>query len=140
MTMQMSIAALAPAGAINAADLPPDFWRTLINLDRHRLEGVAEMAISLLDAIDGDPDIEPNGDELDGTAAEDDFVDQNWAWRCEPGCPVADPDCDVGVLLPRYGTDQTAGPVNEEEAVREWQEAELAAAWRKENLMRRGQA
>ncbi|SNT07286.1 hypothetical protein SAMN06295912_13626 [Sphingomonas laterariae] len=114
---------------------------TLTRLDRGSLEDVIEFAIDLLDAFDDDPDIEPNGDELDGTAAEDDFISHNYSWRREPGCPISDPDWVVGVLpkLPRYGIDQSAGPTNEVEAVREWQEAEIARADR-EWLGRRGRA
>lgn len=49
--------------------------------------------IDLLDQIDGDPDIEANGDERDGTAAEDDFYPHSLDWFGHPGCPIADPDC-----------------------------------------------
>ena len=45
--------------------------------------------------MDGDPDVELNGDELDGTRGEDDFCDHNANWLGQPGCPVSDPDCAV---------------------------------------------
>ncbi len=44
--------------------------------------------------MDGDPDLEPNGDELDGTSGEDDFIDHNASWQGHPGCPVSDPPED----------------------------------------------
>jgi len=69
-------------------------------------------------------DKEPNGDELDGSGAEDDFVDHSYSFRAEPGCPISDPDmavddqgCDdinddreeESDLMPDWGMDQTAG-------------------------------
>lgn len=50
-----------------------------------------ERLIAMLDAIDGNPDLEPNGDELDYNAAEDDFG-INPAWQMTShGCPISDP-------------------------------------------------
>ena len=46
-------------------------------------------AIDLLDALSVDAEVEANGDELDGTAAEDDFID--WGNGGIAGCPVSDP-------------------------------------------------
>ena len=54
------------------------------------LEGLAEIVIQRLDELDGDVDIEANGDELDGTAGEDDFC-QHSNWRQISGCPISDP-------------------------------------------------
>ena len=53
----------------------------------------AQALIDLLDAIGGDPDLEDNGDELDGDRAEDEAGAGLYA-RLEggPGCPIADPD------------------------------------------------
>lgn len=45
--------------------------------------------MGLLDAIDGDPDEEADGDELDGSNAEDDFMHHG---GYGPGCPIADSD------------------------------------------------
>jgi hypothetical protein len=62
------------------------------------IAAAAQALINLLDAIDGDFDLEMNGDEEDANAAEDDFVDH--AVDGLAGCPVADPpeedseDCD----------------------------------------------
>lgn len=61
-------------------------------LSRHDLEGLTERLIDRLDELDGDIDLETNGDELDGSLGEDDFHRQNENWRAEPGCPLADPD------------------------------------------------
>lgn len=64
-------------------------------LTRHELEALTERLLVALDQLEGDPDLEPNGDELDGDAAEDDFMDHSYRFRTEPGCPIADPDCAV---------------------------------------------
>ncbi|WP_230280719.1 hypothetical protein [Croceicoccus sp. Ery15] len=57
-----------------------------------------EMALILtaaLDRVDGDPDIEPNGDEQDGNLSEDDFcIHRPGMWGGGPGCPIADPGGD----------------------------------------------
>jgi hypothetical protein len=47
--------------------------------------------IDRMDEIDGDLDLELNGDELDGSPAEDDFYDHSENWLRHPGCPVSDP-------------------------------------------------
>ena len=82
---------------------PVDFLlRAAMRLPRPAIERLTEALIAGLDALDGDPDVELNGDELDGSMGEDDFHDQNANWRGEPGCPVADPDHGRGELpLPR---------------------------------------
>lgn len=62
-------------------------------LSRNDLADLCEQLIDRLDALDPDPDLELNGDELDGTGAEDDFCDQNAPIHLQgPGCPLADPD------------------------------------------------
>lgn len=119
-------------------------------LSRHDLEGLTERLIDRLDEIDGDMDVETNGDELDGSLGEDDFHRQSENWRAYPGCPLSDPDmgaedyafdpeedmCEAGddgcgpVLIhgslhwgatedgtdrlarPKYGLDQTRGPLS----------------------------
>lgn len=85
-----------------------------------------EALIATLDQLDGDNDIEANGDELDGAMGEDDFKTHNVAWPM-PGCPLADPgeedddpggdpndegEIDEGRLIPAYGIDQRRGPIN----------------------------
>lgn len=55
-----------------------------------------EGLIAFLDDLGGDPDVELNGDEVDGTAGEDDFYPHT-DWRDQPGCPISDPDaCTAG--------------------------------------------
>jgi hypothetical protein len=67
----------------------PTVARILSGFDRAQLAGFIEVAISLLDAGDGDPDLEPNGDEQDGSyCAEDEFMQLH---SDGPGCPIADP-------------------------------------------------
>jgi hypothetical protein len=97
--------------------------------ERRQIESRVEFLISVLDAADGDIDVGPDGDELDGSFGEDDFVDVKslgiWAG---PGCPIADADTgvdDVGeqtnedgsdemlAQRPKYGIDQSLGPINE---------------------------
>lgn len=74
------------AGQIGPASMPA-VTRILSRFERQQLQGFIEVAIELLDVIDGDEDVEMNGDELDGTGAEDDFMDHE---PNGPGCPVAD--------------------------------------------------
>lgn len=63
------------------------------SLSRPLLSRLTARMIERLDEIDGDPEAEPNGDETDGTNAEDEAL-------CLPrhfvafgaGCPISDPD------------------------------------------------
>lgn len=61
--------------------------------------------MELLDTIDGDPDLEPDGDETDGNGAED----EPCAWFAfdrGPGCAVADAGIsDSGALQEAHGAD-----------------------------------
>lgn len=54
-----------------------------------------EGLIAFLDELGGDPDLEPNGDELDGNGSEDDFMHHHApaGGLSGPGCSIADPDC-----------------------------------------------
>lgn len=74
----------------------PAVARILARFDRPRLEGFIAVAIGLLDVLDGDPDEEANGDEADGTCAEDEAGEELRA-RSEsgPGCSIGDPDSAV---------------------------------------------
>jgi hypothetical protein len=73
-------------------------------LELRRVKGLAirciaaavEELIDTLDVIGGDPDVEPNGDELDGSNAEDEIGNHH----CNnadvgAGCPISDPDSAV---------------------------------------------
>lgn len=70
----------------------PAVARILARYDREKLEAFISVAIDLLDALDPNPDVELNGDELDGSMGEDDFNKQR---ASGPGCPLADPDMSV---------------------------------------------
>ena len=71
----------------------PAVARILSRFDRGKLEGFITVAIGLLDVFDGDADEEANGDELDGTRAEDEHGDFAF-YAGGPGCPIADPGED----------------------------------------------
>lgn len=65
-------------------------------VDREQIAAAAAALVDLLDDIDGDPDVELNGDEADGTGSEDDFIDHLAPYSMRgPGCPIADPDTCV---------------------------------------------
>lgn len=49
---------------------------------------MAGWLIAHMDRQDGNPDIEANGDERDGSLGEDDFAELT---GYGPGCPIADP-------------------------------------------------
>ena len=98
---------IAAGEAVPLFDLPDA-------LGKHEAAGgiadTIEGLIAFLDDLGGDPDIESNGDELDGTAGEDDFYPHS-NWLAQPGCPISDPDAcsagDDGDWLP--GSDGSAG-------------------------------
>lgn len=64
------------------------------HITRDSLAMAIETLIAVLDAIDGDPDVELNGDEFDGQNSEDEFMDHSH-WHGAPGCPISDPDSAV---------------------------------------------
>lgn len=76
------------------AALPLDLLLSMIpSLPRPALDRLVERAIAHLDERDGNSDLELNGDELDGTGGEDDFINYGgfagiWSGA---GCPVGDP-------------------------------------------------
>lgn len=89
---------------------------------RMQIEALVECLIDVLDAIDAVDGFELDGDEFDGSMAEDDFCGHNSGAIAGPGCPVADADCAVddqpcddlyddreeeSFLVPVYGTDQS---------------------------------
>lgn len=91
---------ITPAGATSPFDLklrPGDhpeivaLMRTIARQPRRRLEAAVEMLLQVLDLIDGDADLEPDGDERDSNGAEDDFMNHS-LWAAGPGCAVSDPD------------------------------------------------
>ena len=86
-----ALATIGTPTARNAVPVPPAaIFRILSRFDRDQLAGFITVAIDVLDLAEPDSDLEPDGDELDGTAAEDDFYAHS-KWLGEPGCPIADP-------------------------------------------------
>lgn len=79
-----------PLNSIAKGIPPAAVLRVLAQHSRKHLEGFIEVAITLLDLADGDPDQEPNGDERDGSTAEDDWWPHG-RWKGEAGCPISDP-------------------------------------------------
>lgn len=78
---------------------------------RAQLAHLITVAIDLLDMLDGDPDLEPDNDDIDPT---DVFGDVG--------------DGTVSPILPRYRQDQTAGPINAAEALAAYLSAHASAA------------
>lgn len=62
---------------------------------RMQIETLVECLIGILDAIDALDGVELDGDEFDGSMAEDDFCQHNTGANSQPGCPIADPDFAV---------------------------------------------
>lgn len=61
---------------------------------RAAIETAIETMVAVLNILDGDPDIELNGDELDEINAEDAFMSHS-STDLGAGCPIADPDLAV---------------------------------------------
>lgn len=67
----------------------------MVTLNRSSVAAAIDALIDRLDTLDGDPDVEPNGDELDGGTGEDEFpVEGGYVayGAGHPGCPISDPD------------------------------------------------
>lgn len=73
----------------------PAVARILARFEREQLAGFIAVALDLIDTLDGDPDLELNGDEADGSLGEDDFSPQGCGAEPGPGCPLSDPDYAV---------------------------------------------
>lgn len=73
----------------------PAVARIMARFERDQLAGFIAVALDLLDTLDGDPDVELNGDEADGSLGEDDFSPQGAPGEPGPGCPLSDPDYAV---------------------------------------------
>lgn len=81
------------------------------SLPRAELARLTERLIDRLDQLDGDLDIEPNGDELDGHMGEDDFCPHSadcWGYAGDPedaeddnpdACEASDDDIRGGLSL-----------------------------------------
>jgi hypothetical protein len=109
------------------ATMPVDWAATpeaVAHLPRNAVHAMIDRLIGWLDEQDGDPDLEANGDELDGTAAEDEPGAELSAWhRSGPGCPITDPDlCLAGddgvfsgaVMMTEIGARQAAAYAHHE--------------------------
>ncbi|WP_301074311.1 hypothetical protein [Sphingomonas sp.] len=55
------------------------------SLPRAELSRLTERMIDRMDEIDGEADLEADGDELDGSMAEDEFCRQSANWLGYPG-------------------------------------------------------
>ena len=96
-----------PASTAEAPfDVLPANDNEMVLIRRAVLEALVEAAIAALDEADGDPDVEVNGDELDGSSAEEDIPVASRSGQCvlsEPGCPVSDPGgCEHDGLEPAH--------------------------------------
>ena len=78
-----SFPVILPENLFNAAAL-------LSHLDRDQIAGAIEVLVALMDMSEVNPDIEMNGDELDGHLGEDDYHPLGNGFE-GPGCPIADP-------------------------------------------------
>lgn len=73
------------------------------SMPRPALARLVQRAIDRMDDLDGDPDFEPCGDELDSSNAEDEeltlsAMQLRLDQQCGPGCSVADPGGNVAYL------------------------------------------
>ena len=69
---------------------------SLPSLPRPILSRLTMRMIERLDELDGDSDVEANGDELDGVNSEDEFKSHYPSSdMLMPGCPISDPDYAV---------------------------------------------
>lgn len=69
---------------------------TIPSLPRAVLARLTERMIDRMDEIDGDADVELNGDELDGSdRGEDEFWPHWLNHGFQPGCPISDPGEDT---------------------------------------------
>lgn len=92
----------------------------MARFDRAAIGNAIEVLVGLLDVLDDDPDVEPNGDETDHDRAEDCFSIGPKDHANGAGCPIADPggcqhdgrEPDDGDLCGHYGVDQTTGPTS----------------------------
>lgn len=90
----------------SASRVPADLALSVIpSLPRPVLERLVQSIIDRLDDMDGDTDLEPNGDEEDGNRCEDDVMHH---YGEGAGCPIADPggySTGDGPNLPRPSYD-----------------------------------
>ena len=76
-----------------AATLPLDLILDAIpSLPRPLLARMVQRLIDRIDEMDGDTDVEANGDEEDGSYRAEDEHDMPCGMEMAAGCPVSDPD------------------------------------------------
>lgn len=111
--------------------------------ERDEIERTIEALIDRLDRLDGDPDLEPNGDDADADGdeqdhggAEDDFCPHQ---QDGPGCPIGDSDAASWAERPEGGlTLQTHGQEDDEPDAPEMRRAHTR--YIRADLRRRGRA
>ena len=81
----------------------------ILSLPRKTLDRLVERAIAQLDELDGDPDLELNGDEHDGSNAEDEVLHfYHYAGKQGPGFLISDPARTARTKNGRKPTTSTA--------------------------------
>jgi hypothetical protein len=131
----MLVEYIAVPAHLFAGATPLPLGIALTAAERAAVEAAVEQLIAVLDAADGDPDVELNGDELDGmNAGEDEFQHH---YGLGPGCPISDPgggdvgdegEQELAEMVPHYGDDQTRGPTNDGGQAQRWFAAHYAGA------------
>ncbi len=58
---------------------------------RTAIASIVEVGIDALDVLDGDPDLENDGTELDGDVGAEDAFHSHYELNAPAGCPFADP-------------------------------------------------
>lgn len=92
MASAPNLPAAAPVATIGIPVLP-NVTRILARFQRPQIEAFITIAIDLLDTIDGDSEVEANGDETDHMGSEDDYNPASHRFD-GPGCPLSDPGED----------------------------------------------
>lgn len=81
----------------------------------HEIGDAIEVLIDVLDALNGDPDLEeddPTGqDDEDGINTGPATMWRGGFTEAGPGCTMSDDDRDDGGIQPIYGVDQSEGPL-----------------------------
>lgn len=83
----------SPANQLPPAAVALISARLLNKHSAHEIAEAIEILIDVLDLLGGDPDVEANGDEEDGTGAEDEEGGHTF-YASGPGCAISDPDVE----------------------------------------------
>lgn len=87
--MATTISRIVPARPDQAA-----LVARLCSMPRDRLERTIEALIAVCDLLDSDAELEANGDEEDGSMAEDESAACFRGMHDGAGCPISDPDSE----------------------------------------------